>query len=103
MRFSLVRGKTVLPLKGNIPTKGLLYWFIYYFAVSFQAWKARVAGYEEVVKTLQTVTDEKSPEFTKYAAMQRKFVTDSNAIAQEKALDAVLAYAENAGQNIMGR
>ena len=55
------------------------------------------------MKTLQTVTDEKSPEFTKYAAMQRKFVTDSNAIAQEKALDAVLAYAENAGQNIMGR
>ena len=40
--------------------------------------------------------DEKSPEFSKYAGQMKKFVTDSNAIAQDKALDAVLAFVDNA-------
>lgn len=40
--------------------------------------------------------DEKSQEFSKFAPLIKKFVTDSNAVAQEKALDAVIAYVENA-------
>lgn len=61
----------------------------------FQVWKARAAGYEEATKLFPTL-DEKSPEFSKFAPLIKKFVTDSNAVAQEKALDAVIAYVENA-------
>ncbi|XP_038047612.1 cytoskeleton-associated protein 5-like [Patiria miniata] len=55
-------------------------------------WKARLHGYEEAAKIFGRVTDEKSPEFSKYAGLLKKFVTDSNAVAQEKGLDAVLAF-----------
>ena len=61
-----------------------------------QNWRARVSGYEECIKNFPTITDEKSPEFTKFAPLMKKFVTDSNAVAQEKALEAVLLFAENA-------
>jgi cytoskeleton-associated protein 5 len=47
------------------------------------------------VKLFRTL-DEKSPEFSKFAPLIKKFVTDSNAVAQEKALDAVIAFVENA-------
>lgn len=58
-------------------------------------WKARVAGYEDATKAFQMATDEKSPEFSKYLGIMKKFVVDNNAIAQEKALDAVMAFVEN--------
>lgn len=60
-------------------------------------WKARLAGYEEVTKTFQQQADPKAAEFQRYAGLIKKFVTDSNAVAQEKALDAALAFVENAG------
>lgn len=60
-------------------------------------WKARLSGYEEVTKTFNQQTDPKSVEFQRYAGLMKKFVTDTNAVAQEKALDAVLAFVENAG------
>ncbi|XP_042209857.1 cytoskeleton-associated protein 5-like isoform X2 [Homarus americanus] len=59
-------------------------------------WKARLNGYEECTKYFPKITDERSPEFNKFAPLMKKFVTDSNAVAQEKALDAVLAFVENA-------
>ncbi len=62
----------------------------------FQVWKARLHGYEEATKLFNKIPDEKSPEYTKYAGLLKKFVTDSNAVAQEKGLDAVLAYLANA-------
>jgi cytoskeleton-associated protein 5 len=37
----------------------------------------------------QTLDDEKSPEFVKYAPLIKKFVVDSNAAAQEKGLEIV--------------
>lgn len=61
-----------------------------------QAWKARLAGYEEAAKLFQTTDDEKSPEFSKYLGLIKKFVIDNNAVAQEKGLEAALAYVENA-------
>ncbi len=63
--------------------------------ISFQLWKARVAGYEECMKLFPTL-DEKSPEFSKFLGLVKKMTTDSNAIAQEKALEAVLLFVENA-------
>lgn len=59
-------------------------------------WKARVCGYEEACKLFHQLTDEKSPEFFKYLGLVKKFVIDSNAVAQEKGLAAVLAFVENA-------
>lgn len=58
-------------------------------------------GYEECVKHFAKITDERSPEFNKFAPLMKKFVTDSNAVAQEKALEAVLAFVENA--HVAGR
>ncbi|KAL2093484.1 hypothetical protein ACEWY4_010796 [Coilia grayii] len=61
-----------------------------------KVWKARLNGYEEAVKLFQRIEDEKSPEWGKYLGLVRKFVTDSNAVAQLKGLEAALAYIENA-------
>jgi len=61
-----------------------------------QVWKARLAGYEETIKLFKSIDDEKSPEFTKFAPLIRKFVVDSNAVAQEKALEATLLFVEKA-------
>ncbi|VDM02531.1 unnamed protein product [Schistocephalus solidus] len=61
-----------------------------------QQWKARVEGYEEAVKLFSTQPSDKSPVFSDYVGLMKKMVVDNNAIAQEKALFAVLAFAENA-------
>lgn len=58
-------------------------------------WKARVSGYEEVTKLFRQLDDEKSPEFAKYQQLVKKFVVDSNAVGQERGLEAVLAFVEN--------
>nr|XP_054761945.1 cytoskeleton-associated protein 5-like isoform X1 [Lytechinus pictus] len=57
-----------------------------------KVWKARLHGYEEAAKLFKKISDEKSSEFTKFAGLVKKFVTDSNAVAQEKGLDAALAF-----------
>ncbi|XP_035251998.1 cytoskeleton-associated protein 5-like isoform X2 [Anguilla anguilla] len=61
-----------------------------------KVWKARLNGYEEAIKLFQRIEDEKSPEWSKYLGLIKKFVTDSNAVAQLKGLEAALAYVENA-------
>lgn len=63
--------------------------------VVHKAWKARLAGYEEALKLFSTL-DEKDGQFVNYLDLLKKFVIDNNAIAQEKALDAVLAFVETA-------
>ncbi|XP_068116838.1 cytoskeleton-associated protein 5 isoform X2 [Hyperolius riggenbachi] len=59
-------------------------------------WKARLNGYEEAIKLFQKIVDEKSPEWSKYLGLIKKFVTDSNAVAQLKGLEAALVFIENA-------
>ncbi|KAK7117441.1 hypothetical protein R3I94_022874 [Phoxinus phoxinus] len=59
-------------------------------------WKARLNGYEEALKLFQRIEDEKSPEWGKYLGLVKRFVTDSNAVAQLKGLEAALAFIENA-------
>ena len=51
-------------------------------------------GYEEVTKLFRRIDDEDSPEYSKYVGLVRKFPVESNAFAQEKALEATLAFAE---------
>nr|XP_022903340.1 protein mini spindles [Onthophagus taurus] len=58
-------------------------------------WKARVSGYEDVTRLFRQIDDEKSPEFGKYLGLVKKFVVDSNAMGQEKGLEATLAFVEN--------
>ena len=43
-----------------------------------------------------TLCEPKSPKFSEYLGVVKKMVMDTNAIAQEKAMDAVLAFVENA-------
>ncbi|XP_043480677.1 protein mini spindles [Leptopilina heterotoma] len=64
--------------------------------VVHKLWKARVHGYEECAKSFRCIDDQKSPEFNKFLGLVKKFVIDSNAAAQEKGLEAVLAFVENA-------
>ncbi|XP_060032467.1 cytoskeleton-associated protein 5 [Erinaceus europaeus] len=59
-------------------------------------WKARLSGYEEALKIFQKIKDEKSPEWSKFLGLIKKFVTDSNAVVQLKGLEAALVYIENA-------
>ncbi|XP_053741131.1 cytoskeleton-associated protein 5 isoform X3 [Synchiropus splendidus] len=61
-----------------------------------KVWKARLNGYEEALKLFQRIEDEKSPEWGKYLGLVKKFVTESNAVAQLKGLEAALAFVENA-------
>lgn len=60
-------------------------------------WKARVDGFEEAAKLFREIDDEKSPEWPKYAGLIKKMVVDSNALAQEKGLEAALIFIENSG------
>ncbi|CAH8557444.1 unnamed protein product [Dicrocoelium dendriticum] len=64
--------------------------------VQHAQWKARVQGYTEAVKLFSSQTSENAPIFNEYVGLMKKFVMDSNAIAQESAMDAVLAFVENA-------
>ncbi|KAL6468523.1 hypothetical protein MHYP_G00220470 [Metynnis hypsauchen] len=61
-----------------------------------KVWKARLSGYTEALQQFERITDEKSPEWGKYQGLIKKFVTDSNAVAQLKGLEAALAYIESA-------
>ncbi|XP_071559600.1 protein mini spindles-like isoform X2 [Temnothorax nylanderi] len=60
------------------------------------SWRVRLHLYEECVKTFQDIDDEKSPEWNKYIGFIKKFVVDRNEAAQEKGLEATLAFVENA-------
>lgn len=63
--------------------------------VQHKLWKARLHGYEEAKNLFSRIDDEKSPEWNKYLGLIKKFVVDSNAVAQEKGLEATLAFVEN--------
>ncbi|XP_054706442.1 cytoskeleton-associated protein 5-like [Uloborus diversus] len=61
-----------------------------------KSWKARLSGYEKAADQFRLIDDEKSSEYLKYLGLLKKFVVDSNAVAQEKGLVAVLAFLQNA-------
>ncbi|CCO28144.1 Cytoskeleton-associated protein 5 [Rhizoctonia solani AG-1 IB] len=64
-------------------------------------WKARVHGYEALVKLFQATASEDDPAFRQYISnsdLLKKIATDANAVAQEKGLDAILALVEFAGE-----
>jgi cytoskeleton-associated protein 5 len=68
-------------------------------------WKARVSGYEALVKLFQRTTSDNDPAFRPYlnnSDLLKKIATDSNAVAQERGVEALNALVKNAGENAAG-
>ncbi|EPQ58151.1 microtubule associated protein, partial [Gloeophyllum trabeum ATCC 11539] len=64
-------------------------------------WKARVSAYESLVKTFQTTASDTDPAFKPYVNnpdLLKKIVTDSNAVAQEKGVECVVALVKYSGE-----
>ncbi|KAG8968617.1 Microtubule-associated protein, microtubule dynamics during spindle orientation [Tulasnella sp. 419] len=65
-------------------------------------WKARLDAYENLPKIFSLTTSDDDPAFKPYISnpdLLKKIVTDSNAVAQEKAIDALNSLLEYAGEN----
>lgn len=64
-------------------------------------WKARVNGYEALVKKFQATTSDNDPAFRPYTSNPetlRKIVNDANAVAQEKGVECIIAFVKFAGE-----
>ncbi|KAJ3826276.1 microtubule associated protein [Lentinula raphanica] len=64
-------------------------------------WKARVSAYETLMKTFQNTASDTDPAFKPYTQnpdLLKKIATDSNAVAQEKAIECLVAYVKFAGE-----
>lgn len=65
-------------------------------------WKARVSAYESLVKTFQNTASDSDPAFKPYLNnpdLLKKIATDSNAVAQEKGVECLVALVKFAGEN----
>lgn len=64
-------------------------------------WKARVNGYESLVKTFGTTASDNDPAFKPYinnSELLKRIVTDANVVAQEKGVECVVALVKFAGE-----
>ena len=64
-------------------------------------WKARVSAYEALVKIFQNTASDTDPAFKPYinnADLLKKIATDSNAVAQEKGVECLVALVKFAGE-----
>ncbi|KAH7930808.1 ARM repeat-containing protein [Leucogyrophana mollusca] len=64
-------------------------------------WKARVSAYESLIKTFQTTASDADPAFKPYINnpdLLKKIATDSNAVAQEKGIECLVALVKFAGE-----
>ncbi|KAI9566458.1 armadillo-type protein [Boletus coccyginus] len=64
-------------------------------------WKARVNGYESLIKIFQTTASDSDPAFKPYISspdLLKKIATDSNAVAQEKGVECLVALVKFAGE-----
>ncbi|KAF8077979.1 microtubule associated protein [Lyophyllum atratum] len=69
--------------------------------LSHKNWKARVSAYEALVKTFQTTASDTDPAFKPYINnpdLLKKIATDSNAVAQEKGVECLVAFVKFAGE-----
>lgn len=65
--------------------------FIWYELPIFKLWKVRLLGYEEAIKLFKKL-DENAPEWNTFSEIIKLFVIDSNTVAQEKGLEAILMF-----------
>lgn len=64
-------------------------------------WKARVSGYEALIKTFQATASDNDPAFRPYinnTDLLKKIVTDANAVAQEKGVECLATLVKYAGE-----
>ncbi|KAF9052604.1 microtubule associated protein [Panaeolus papilionaceus] len=64
-------------------------------------WKARVSAYEALIKIFENSASDTDPAFKAYinnTDLVKKFVTDSNAVAQEKGVECTVALVKFAGE-----
>lgn len=64
-------------------------------------WKARVSAYEALIKIFENSASDTDPAFKPYinnTDLVKKFVTDSNAVAQEKGVECTVALVKFAGE-----
>lgn len=69
--------------------------------LSHKNWKARVHGYEALIKAFAASGSDSDPVFKQYINnpdILKKMVTDSNVVAQEKGVEAVLNFVNFAGE-----
>lgn len=69
--------------------------------IAHKNWKARVNGYEALIKTFQTTASDTDPAFKPYVNhpdLLKKIVTDSNAVAQEKGVECLVALVKYSGE-----
>lgn len=69
--------------------------------LSSKLWKARVSAYEDLTRAFPKTSSENDPIFRQYTRnpdILKAIVIDSNAVAQEKGVDAVRAFVEFGGQ-----
>lgn len=66
-------------------------------------WKARVNAYESLIKTFQTTASDTDPAFRPYINnfdLLKKIAADSNAVAQEKGVECLVALVTFAGATV---
>ncbi|CAA7271728.1 unnamed protein product [Cyclocybe aegerita] len=64
-------------------------------------WKARVSGYESLIKTFENTASDNDPAFKPYinhGDLLKKIVIDANAVAQEKGVECLVALVKFAGE-----
>lgn len=64
-------------------------------------WKARVSGYTTLIKTFGNTASDTDPAFKPYVNnvdLLKKFVTDANAVAQERGVECLVALVKFAGE-----
>ena len=64
-------------------------------------WKARVNGYESLIKIFETTASDNDPAFKPYinnSELLKRIVTDANVVAQEKGVECIVALVKFAGE-----
>jgi len=70
--------------------------------LSHKNWKARISGYESLIKTFQLTASDTDPAFRPYLSnpdLLKKIATDSNAVSQEKGVECLVALVKFAGES----
>lgn len=69
--------------------------------LSHKNWKARVSAYESLIKIFQTTASDTDPAFKPYINnpdLLKRIATDTNAVAQEKGVECLVALLKFAGE-----
>lgn len=61
-----------------------------------KSWRARLDGYDELMKVFGGIDDAKSPEWKKYLGLIKLFVVDGHALSHERGLVVALMFVQNA-------